>query len=181
MVVLVLAAVRLVGVAMVPDEVEFATEEGLDRPARLLGEGLGLAPEVEQTKEITMVGDRNGPHPHVAGFGHEPVDPAAAVEHAVVGVHVKVHEVLALGHVRHRSDKVAATEPGGKGEGVRRGRRQPTYEKWQCAGNRVAKYALPIVAGRPRPRHGGGAREPSVVPQRGSRLPGYRPRHPRRP
>ena len=103
--ILVLATIGFVGERVVPDEVELAAEEGLELHVAL-GALLGLVPEIEEAEEIAVVGDRHRAHVHVARARHQAVDAAAAVEHAVVRMHVEVHEVSAdgfrVGHAGRR-------------------------------------------------------------------------------
>ena len=94
--ILVLATIRLVGERVVPDEVELAAEEGLELHVAL-GALLGFVPEIEEAEEVAVVGDRHRAHVHVAGALHQAVDATAAIEHAVVRMHVEVHEVSADG------------------------------------------------------------------------------------
>ena len=94
--VLVLATIWLVGERVVPDEVELAAEERLELHVAL-GALLGLVPEIEEAEEVAVVGDRHRAHVHIARALHQAVDAATAVEHAVVRMHVEVHEVSADG------------------------------------------------------------------------------------
>ena len=94
--VLMLAAVRLVGERVVPDEVKLAAKERLELHVAL-GALLGFVPEIKEAEEVAVVGDRDRAHVHIAGALHQAVDAAAAVEHAVVRMHVEVHEVSANG------------------------------------------------------------------------------------
>ena len=94
--ILVLATIGLVGEGVVPDEVELAAEERLELHVAL-GALLGFVPEIEEAEEVAVVGDRHRAHVHVARALHQAVDAAAAVEHAVVRMHVEVHEVSADG------------------------------------------------------------------------------------
>ena len=54
---------------------------------------LGLVPKIEEAEEVAVVRDGHRPHIHIAGALHQAVDAATAVEHAVVGVHMQMHEV----------------------------------------------------------------------------------------
>jgi len=94
--ILVLATIGLVGERVVPDEVELAAEEGLELHVAL-GALLGFVPEIEESEQVAVVGDRDRTHVHIARALHQAVDAAAAVEHAVVRMHVEVHEVSADG------------------------------------------------------------------------------------
>ena len=72
-------------------KVKFAADQRLD-PL-----GLGLVVELDRPVEIAVVRERHGTHPQFLGPFHEPVDPAAAVEQAVVSVDVQMDEILVSG------------------------------------------------------------------------------------
>ena len=73
------------------DEVEFAADERLDAL------GLGLVVELDRAVEIAVVGEGEGAHAELGGAIHQPVDAAAAIEQAVVGVDVEMDEILVGG------------------------------------------------------------------------------------
>jgi hypothetical protein len=58
---------------------------------------LGLLDEVVGTEHVAVVGHRDRRHPHPGGLFEQVLEPRGAVEHGVLGVHVQVHERVALG------------------------------------------------------------------------------------
>ncbi len=59
--------------------------------------GLGRVVELDRAEEISMVGHRQGLHAQLGRAIDQPVDPARAVEQAVVGMDVKVDETRVCG------------------------------------------------------------------------------------
>ena len=72
-VVLVLAAIRLVGEGVIPDEVELAAEEWFEFHVALRAL-LGFVPEIEEAEEVAVVGDGHRPHVHIARPVHQTID-----------------------------------------------------------------------------------------------------------
>ena len=73
------------------DEVEFATDKRLDAL------GLGLLVKLDRAVEIPVVGQGHRAHPQIDRAIHQAIDPAAAVEQAVVAVDVEMDEVFVDG------------------------------------------------------------------------------------
>jgi hypothetical protein len=69
-------------------EVELAADQGLDPLA------LGDRIELYGAKQVAVIGEGQGRHPELPRPVHQPVDPAAAVQKAVVRVDMEVDEVL---------------------------------------------------------------------------------------
>ncbi len=70
------------------NQVELAADDRLDAL------GLGRVVEFDRAVEIAMVGERDGGHAEYDRPVHQPVDAAAAVEQAEVGVDVEMDEIL---------------------------------------------------------------------------------------
>jgi hypothetical protein len=91
------------------DEVELAADERLDAL------GLGGVVELDRAVEIAVIGEGDGGHAELDRAVHQPVDPAAAVEQAVVGVDVEVDEVFVGGrHGGGSNNLIAGGAQGGK-------------------------------------------------------------------
>jgi hypothetical protein len=96
------------------DEVEFAADEGLD--AGVLG---GLV-ELDRAVEIAMVGQRERGHAEFLGAAHETIDPAGAIEQAVVGVDVEVDEISGSRHALMKESVRASSQGESAEERARR-------------------------------------------------------------
>ena len=90
------------------DEVEFAADDRLD------AFGLGGVVELDRAVKIAVVGERESLHPQLRRAIHQPVDPARAVEQAVVGMDVEVDEILIGG--RHGDFNQAVRRAGARRE-----------------------------------------------------------------
>ena len=77
---------------------------GLDPDDRLDARGARLGPEVVGPVDVAVVGDRDGRHARLLAGGEHVLEPGGAVQHGVLGVHMKVREAVSPGSRRRHEE-----------------------------------------------------------------------------
>src|SRR4051812_23601523 len=114
------------------------SDVGLHADDRLDPGGLAFLPELIGAEHVAVVGHGKGGHPHTGGLAEEVVDARRAVEHGVLGVHMKmcksawaIRSAIAR-RLTHGSDD----PPSGASRTRHGGRRACRRSGWTCSNTR---------------------------------------------